>query len=69
MRQPVEAVYEGGVLRPLGPLDLEEGQYVHIRLEDEDPIELAGRIYDGLSEKEILEIERIALDRSGWHRE
>lgn len=65
----VEAVYEQGALRPLEPLDLAEGQRVRLQLEVEDPIELAGRVYDGLPDKEVTEIERIALDRRGWHRE
>ncbi len=68
MNRTREAVYEHGVLRPLAPVDLEEGQRVRFRLADEDPIELTGRVYDGLSEEDIAEVESIALDRSGWHR-
>lgn len=69
MVRTVEAVYEKGTLRPLEPLDLAEGQHVRLQLEVEDPIELAGRVYDGLLDEEVDEIERIALDRRGWHRE
>ena len=44
----VEAVYEGGVLKPLGELDLREGERVKIRI--------VGRSY-GLSEV-VREISR-----------
>lgn len=69
MVRTVEAVYEKGALRPLEPLDLAEGRHVRLQVEVEDPIELAGRVYDDLPDEEVAEIERIALDRRGLHRE
>lgn len=36
MKQLITAVYEGGVLRPLEPVDLEEQQQVRIRILVED---------------------------------
>lgn len=68
MRRSIEAVYEGGALRPLEPLQLEEGQHVRIDVDAgepmaDDPLDLIGRVYDGLSEEEIREIEDIILDR------
>lgn len=69
MVRTVEAVCEKGALRPLEPLDLAEGQHVRLQVEEEDPIELAGRVYDDLPDEEVAEIERIALDRRGLHRE
>lgn len=32
-------------------------------------IELAGQVYEGLSEQEIVEIERLALDRGKFFRD
>jgi predicted DNA-binding antitoxin AbrB/MazE fold protein len=68
MRRSIEAVYEGGVLHPLEPLQLEEGQLVRTDGDAgesiaEDPCDLIGRVYDGLSEGEIRAIEDIILDR------
>lgn len=68
MRRSIEAVYEGGALRPLEPLQLKEGQHVRIDVYTgvpmaEDPLDLIGHVYDGLSEGEIREIEDIILDR------
>jgi predicted DNA-binding antitoxin AbrB/MazE fold protein len=36
MTTPVEAIYENGVLRPLTPLALPEGQRVHVFVASED---------------------------------
>jgi predicted DNA-binding antitoxin AbrB/MazE fold protein len=35
----LQAVYEGGVLRPLEPLDLREQQLVNVTITDESPAE------------------------------
>lgn len=69
MARSVEAVYEGGALKPLEPVAFREGQRVRILVADEDPIELAGRVYDGLAEEEIAEIERVALARGAFFGE
>jgi predicted DNA-binding antitoxin AbrB/MazE fold protein len=69
-KQLIEAVYEHGVLRPLTEIQppIPEGQQVRLLVEVEEPLshvlELATRVYEGLTESEIEEIERIALDRS-----
>lgn len=59
-----EAVYEGGVLRPLCDLHLREGERVTLTVEREQSrptpqeiLALAHRVYDGLSKDEIAEIE------------
>ncbi len=39
MTRTLQAVYEGGVLRPLEPLDLPEQQLVNVTITDEDPAE------------------------------
>ena len=68
----VAAVFEGGVLKPLEPLDLPEHQRVEIvvtvpqALETPSPEQLLAAwqlVYRGLSDADIAEVERIALDR------
>lgn len=71
MQLSFDAVYENGSFRPLTPeaVSLPEGQRVHLVLSNDgsiDPIELAAKVYEGLSPEEIDEIERIALDRSNF---
>ena len=70
MSEPTcEAVFENGVFRPLErlPVALIEGQLVRLVVELEQPqtdaLSLIGQVYQGLSEEEISEIERIALNR------
>lgn len=69
MRQTVDAVYEGGMFRPVAPVDggLTEGQRVRLVVETTRPtpeeiLELAGRVFEGLSEEEIREIEDAILN-------
>ena len=75
MNRVLEAIYEGGVLRPLEELGLPEHQrvLVEIRLpaESTPASQLAEwrRVYEGLSDAEIAEIEAIVLDRSHFSRE
>jgi predicted DNA-binding antitoxin AbrB/MazE fold protein len=65
----VDAVYEGGVLKPLDALDLPERQRVRVTVDvavDERPDEALGAwlaVYDGLAEEDVDEVEAIALDR------
>lgn len=69
MTRVLEAIYEDGVLRPLAELVLPEHQrvFIEIRLpaESTPASQLAewGRVYEGLSDAEIAEVEAIALDR------
>jgi len=71
--QTIEAIYQNGMFKPLTPIseELEEGKTVEItikekRLSPDEMLELAGKVYEGLSEEDINEIERIALDRSNF---
>lgn len=32
----IDAIYDGGVLRPIGPLSIPEGARVHLRVEDDN---------------------------------
>ena len=75
MTQTIEAIYENGIFKPLNPLleEIEEGEKVKLVVETEvekekvNPImQLAENFYEGLSEEDIEEIERIALDRSNF---
>ncbi len=73
MTQTIEAIYQNGMFKPLSPVSEEivEGKTVEItikekRLSPEEMLELASHVYEGLSEEDIDEIERIALDRSNF---
>lgn len=70
MTQNIEAVYEGGAFRPLQPEKViaHEGERVKLVIESKPlpkVLELAMHMYDGLSEEEIDEIEKVILDRRG----
>ncbi len=72
MVQTLEAVFEDGTFRLLEPsaVSLVDGQRVHLTVETEgtpdDVLVLAGQVYDGLSDEEIDDVERISLDRRGF---
>ena len=69
MKQTMDAVYENGVFRPLNTPELSEGQFVRIEIEtplkesSDDLLELAARVYEGLSENDIEAVEKIVNDR------
>jgi len=76
MQQTVEAIYESGRFRLIDPADLQlfEGQKVRLIIEPPDqsatnPLDLAAQVYEGLSDSQIEEIERIALDRDDFFGE
>ena len=66
-----EAIYENGIFRPLtmpAP-GLAEGQQVRLVVETQpadDLLALAARVYEGLSEQDVDDVERVALDRSAF---
>lgn len=73
MTQTIEAIYQNGIFKPLHPIsdEIAEGEKVEIiikdkRLSPDEMLKLAGQVYEGLSDKDIEEIERIALDRSNF---
>lgn len=72
VKKTINAIYENGVLRPLAPLYLEEGETVIVSLEEKadssDILALAQSVYDGLSSEEVQEIEEIALKRDDFFR-
>ncbi|MDQ2731714.1 MAG: antitoxin family protein [Armatimonadota bacterium] len=72
MDEPIEAIYEAGVFKPLEPVTLPEGQKVALTVE---PVRLTpsearaqlrewNKVYDGLTEQDVTDIESMALDRS-----
>ena len=67
MKQTLDAVYENGVFMPMKRPRLSEGQQVRLIVETpsegppEDLLELAAQVYQGLSDKQIDEIEQVAL--------
>ncbi len=71
MNLAVDAIYENGVFRPVlrEVLALSDGQRVRLTVinqTDPDSLHLAMAVYDGLSDKDINEIEKIALDRNSF---
>lgn len=76
MTQTIEAIYQNGIFRPITPVSdaIVEGKKVHLeiieeRLSPEEMLELASKVYEGLSAEDVEEIERIALDRSNFFGE
>ncbi len=72
MKHTMEAVYVNGVFKPLNTPNLSEGQFVRIEIEtpleesSDDLLELAARVYEGLSNNDIAAVEKIANDRRGF---
>ena len=68
MKQAVDAVYENGVFKPLKSPSLSDGQLVRLEIEpafetsSDDLLELAAKVYEGLSDQQIAEVEKIVLD-------
>lgn len=72
MQQVLEAIYENGIFRPLSNPKLTEGQTVQLIVQTQpaitpkDMLTLAASVYQGFSEDEITEVEKIACDRSNF---
>jgi predicted DNA-binding antitoxin AbrB/MazE fold protein len=67
-KQAIDAIYENGAFKPLHPdqVYLADGRLVTLIVDDNlfpEPLRLAACVYEGLSEREIDEVEGIALDR------
>jgi len=57
MAKTIEGVYEGGVLRPLSPLRLEEHEKLRITLEEkESVVRTTSGMFSGLDNRTIEEI-------------
>ncbi len=74
MTRTLQAIYEDGVLRPLEDPGLEEHQRVFLEIRTEplstvsSALEGWRRVYDGLSEGDVEEVEALALDRGRFFR-
>ena len=71
MKQAIDAIYENGTFRPLqrDTVTIPDGQRVRITVDDEcepESLRLAATVYDGLSDADIDEVERVALDRGSF---
>ena len=70
MKGTVEAVFQDGVFRPVQPLELSEGDRVRLTIErvtqtsPDEILRLARQVYEGLSQKDIDEIEEMARHRA-----
>ncbi len=70
MKAVVDAVYQDGVFKPVRPPDISDGEHVRIMVESvgqarrDDILQLAARVYAGLSPNEIDEIEEMARHRT-----
>jgi predicted DNA-binding antitoxin AbrB/MazE fold protein len=53
MAQTISAVYEKGVIRPLQPLNLPEGQPLHIQVLSEEPVQTSEQVQQNLVEPEL----------------
>lgn len=75
MKQTLKAIYKNGVFRPLEHPTIPEGQEVQLVVETaseespEDLLKLAAQVYQGLSDKQIDEVEQIALNRHDFFGE
>ncbi len=74
MYKSVEAIYEDGVLKPVAPLNIPEHKKIRLTLEGEpeessEILNLASKVYNDLSLKDIKEIEKIAFDRNHFSRD
>jgi len=74
MSRTVEAIFEGGVLKPTSPLNIPEHKKVTLIIEDEieeslDILSLATMVYNGLSPEDIENIEKLMLNRSHFSRD
>lgn len=76
MKQSIEAVFDNGRFTPLNNPNLPFAQGQHVRLtveadlqSSDDLLELAAKVYEGLSDEQVSEIEGIALDRKDFFGE
>ncbi len=72
MSETLEAIDENGVFKPVKAPRISEGQHVRLTVETaleappEELLKLAAEVYQELSDKEIQEIETIALNRTNF---
>lgn len=69
MIETVNAIYENGLFKPLNDIHISNGMKVKLIIESDnedsidDILSIATGVYEGLSDKDIEEVEEIAFDR------
>ena len=74
MTKNIDAIYEDGAFRPIESdvLSLKDGARVRLTVEqvtddaEANVLDLAARVYAGLSDEDVSEIEKIATERSDF---
>ncbi len=74
MSENLDAVYENGAFRPVNNADVHlcDGARVRLTVEpipengNHNVLELAAKVYAGLSDEDIADVERIATDRTNF---
>jgi len=77
MTRNLDAIYENGVFRPIGDADIALSNGARVRLSVEpcpqdagsSVLDLGAKVYAGLSDEDVTEIERIATDRTHFFSE
>jgi predicted DNA-binding antitoxin AbrB/MazE fold protein len=70
VKSSIDAVYQDGVFRPVSSPELPEGERVRLTIErvaqstPDDILRLASRVYEGLSQQDIDEVEDMARHRA-----
>ena len=70
MKGTVEAIFQDGVFRPVRRPNLREGERVRLTVESvgevsaDDLLRLAARVFEGLSPRDIEDIEEMARHRA-----
>lgn len=68
----ISAIYENGTFKPLEEIHISDGTKVKLTIESvneksiKDILSLVTGVYDGLSENDILDIEKIAFHRNDF---
>ena len=74
MQENLDAIYENGAFHPLNEADISFSEGARVRLTVEsmpetggpNVLELAAKVYAGLSQDDVDAIERIAVDRTAF---
>ena len=74
MTKNVDAIYKDGAFRPIESdvLSLKDGARVRLTVEqatdesESNVLDLAAKVYAGLSDEDVAEIEKIATDRTNF---
>lgn len=73
MTQKIEAIYQNGIFKPITPVsdEISEGEEVIIDIKSKEEsaneiMKLAENFYEGISDEDIEEMEKVMLDRSNF---